>query len=177
MTLPIVFTATPHDATTDNADAADAFGQVATTTAANFEKINAHLVARRPSFGTTKLGVTPTLTADAVWHDFPSGWDPLILAVPAKPAHMLISIGAFVAFDMVSTSIYVSFRVSGAGAYAHDVSYTAVGGRVAGVCLSRSAIIPASYLTPGTNVTVTPQYMCNGTGSIANGALNGIALV
>jgi hypothetical protein len=185
MTLPIAFTATPHDLAGDNADAADAFGQVATTTDANFNKINAFMQAQIPLIGQSVMaGTFPggTVAVTNAWTAFGGAvWPAVTLTPPVRCQGLLVGLGAFI--EQLSADgrwVGVSWQITGGSSYdnnrPHKVMLIANGH----IGVSRFNVIPASELTGG-SITLTPWYKVNGTTDgadlyISQGVLTVLAL-
>lgn len=165
MSLPIAFTATPHDAGTDNADAEDAFGQVATVTDANFEKINAWWRGQVATFTRSNQIVqapTEMTPGDYSAHDFtPATWPPASIVLPARANTLLVGVGANVDYHGDSGTFgAVTMRISGGTSYVVSIdACRIIGHSTSGEAMTCMVAIPAAQLTPGGTVTLTPQYV------------------
>lgn len=162
MTLPIDFAPTPVTENHDPADAEDAFGDVATTTDANFAKINTFLrgdvAAVYASTQTTAL--TQPVTGRAFTAYPPEHWAPLSVQVPLRCSGLMIGVGARGLCDggLAPGWLGVSFNVTGATSWVVNPAFRML--LVAGQWLSCgvSACIRGDELTPGGTVTITPTY-------------------
>ena len=163
MTLPIAFAPTPVAEGTDPADAEDSFGDVASVTDANFEKINLfHRTDVQVCAASTQTtGLTAPLTT-RTWAPFPAEhWAPISLVLPGRCSGVMIGVGARCLHDATEPGwVGVSFLVSGAttwpmaGWHAYHSTLTNGQWMSGGV----TATIAASEITPGGTLTITPYY-------------------
>lgn len=167
MSSPIAFTPTPKDALNDNADAQDYWGQVATTTDANFEKINAWWRGNVPKVYRSLYNSSPASYALNAYTDYPNAnWAALTVPIPTAVSVVLIFCGASVNYTgPVGTWFTTACRVSGATSFviASEATRVMAYGDNRQVHTPMTAI-PAAQLTPGGNLVITPQYF-NATGS------------
>lgn len=172
MTLPIAFTPTPADVGTDNADAEDAFTQVATVTNANFAKVNTYLRAQIPVFGQTVQTGTITTGTAGVWVTVGANWPALAITLPARVQSVMITIGATMDSWSALNFIGASFELTGATSIPSgrqdERRILVQDGRIE---TSRTLTYPGSSFTGGGVLTVTPQYM------IYPSLVDGLALV
>lgn len=162
MTDPIAFTLTPHDAGTDNADAQDAFTQVATVTDANFEKINAYWRGMVPVIGRSVQVKSPDPQTPNVWVDFKSDEFPYVrLTLPPTISVVQIIFGINLQILGTNTpnprwyTAEATFRISGNTTYP-TAEVPPIWCQDSGVGVSRSLTIPGTMFTPGGVITVAP---------------------
>ena len=170
MPSPIIFQPTPHDLDTDNADAEDAFGQVATVTDANFNAVRSYFNGRYPAAATANAWGNVGPLVSRVWTDFPpAAWGPVDVVIPKRPSFLLCMIGCMIHNIGRPNDEWLaaSFRLSGTGLNNWVPPAVFAPYRVlvdnGGIAASVLWPVPAANLVAGGTVTLTPQYYLNST--------------
>ena len=189
MTLP-VYTPTPFETDGSNADAEEGFGAVATTTDANFAKVNTYMTTRQDpvfvrSYATGSF-YNYSMPA-STWFTIPAGsFPPLNIVIPTRPAGLLVTLGATM-YHNVGDNYYffaASFQLSGGTTAVVDHNEVRLIAGRSTICSSVSFFAPPNTLTPGGTVTVTPIALHNGAAGnygtevqLAWGELHAVALL
>lgn len=168
MTLPIPFVTTPVADSAEPADAEDSFGSTATTTDANFEKINAFLRAEVYQVATSdQTGEPETYTTNA-WTAFTSDlWAPISVMLPTRCTGLMIGVGARMYHDDPESAsrLYLSFAITGAVTYSLNEHYRCMLADKQWLSGSVVVTLTGSELTPGGTVIITPNYFLEATGA------------